>query len=182
MSLEEEISLLKEALAEADFQRSKYKQLFDASADALSIIDLASGTFVECNDAAVKLHGVENERIFLNLTPAELSPAFQPNGKASVELSRDYIEKAVIEGPQIFQWQHTKLDGSSFPCLVSLTSVSVGSQNLILSTVRDISESENTKKELEAVSRQAESNALRMKLANDSAEIGVWEWDVVTNN
>ena len=76
--LEEENKKLKSQLECVTFERDKYKMLFDASADALSIIDLKSGKFVECNQSAVQMHSVANKAQFLTLKPADLSPEYQP--------------------------------------------------------------------------------------------------------
>ena len=48
-ALEQEVEALKRALKRAEAENTKYKTLFDVSGDALSIIDLASGKFIECN-------------------------------------------------------------------------------------------------------------------------------------
>ncbi|KMT66810.1 PAS domain S-box protein [Catenovulum maritimum] len=150
-SLEEKISDLESQLKIANAERIKYKQLFEASGDALSIIDLSTGKFTECNQAAVDMHGVKTKDNFLNLTPADISPEFQPCGHSSQELAEKHIQNSFTEGPQLFQWQHCRLDGSSFPCLVSLTALPLEDQNLILAIGRDISELVETQDRLERV-------------------------------
>lgn len=116
--LEKENLHLREQLAKVSFERDKYKTLFEVSGDALSIIDLSSGKFIQCNDSAIKMHGVESKNNFLNLSPSDISPPIQPCGKSSGELANRYVEKAHSEGPQLFQWTHSKIDGTEFPCLV----------------------------------------------------------------
>lgn len=76
-SLEQRIVELEQQLARANADKAKYQQFFAASADALSIIDLSSGKFVECNEAAIHMHGAESEANFLTTHPADLSPKFQ---------------------------------------------------------------------------------------------------------
>ncbi|MCF2946518.1 PAS domain-containing protein [Paraglaciecola aquimarina] len=71
-ALEAEIDQLKAQLLNAKSENIKYKKLFEVSADALSIIDLKSGEFIECNQAAIDLHGVQNEEHFLNLKPSDI--------------------------------------------------------------------------------------------------------------
>ena len=165
--LEKENHQLKKQLAKVSFERDKYKTLFEASGDALSIIDLSSGKFIECNDSAFNMHGVENKANFLNITPSQISPPFQPCGTSSEELSLVYIKKAHTEGPQLFQWTHSKLDGSEFPCLVSLTAVQIQGAHLILAIGRDISELMDAKKQLEA----ANTNIKHYKAAYQKEKI-----------
>lgn len=150
--LEAENKALKKMLDQITSERDKYKKLFEVSGDALSIIDLKTGKFIECNQAAIDMHGVESCHNFINLSPSELSPKFQPCGNCSDELANKYIMKTMSDGPQLFQWTHARLDGSTFPCLVSLTALSVRDKQLILAIGRDISELVNTQNELHEAS------------------------------
>ena len=150
--LEAENKALKNMLDQITSERDKYKKLFEVSGDALSIIDLKTGKFIECNQAAIDMHGVESCHNFINLSPSELSPKFQPCGNCSDELANMYIMKTMSDGPQLFQWTHARLDGSTFPCLVSLTALSVRDKQLILAIGRDISELVNTQNELHEAS------------------------------
>ncbi|MEP1385134.1 MAG: ATP-binding protein [Paraglaciecola sp.] len=131
---------LKSQINEVCFERDKYKKLFDISADALSIIDMSTGTYIECNSSAVAMHGVDSEESFLKLTPADLSPELQPCGRKSNYMAMEYIQKALQGQPQVFQWQYVKLDGSTFPSLVSLTAIPVGDRPLVLAVGRDLSD------------------------------------------
>ncbi|GFD86876.1 hypothetical protein KUL150_29350 [Alteromonas sp. KUL150] len=139
-SIEQENAALKLELSSLKRERDKYKTLFDTSADALSIIDLATGKFIECNASALAMHGVDSEQDFLAVSPADLSPEFQPCGTRSTELANTYISKTVTEGPQLFRWVHSKLDGATFQCLVSLSAFEVPGTTLVLAIGRDISD------------------------------------------
>ncbi|KZN61078.1 hypothetical protein N473_22315 [Pseudoalteromonas luteoviolacea CPMOR-1] len=139
-NLENELKRLRSELEQVTFERDKYKKLFDVSGDALSIVDLQSGTFVECNTAAIEMHGINSKEAFLQLTPADISPKHQPCGQSSEQLAKQYIKKTQKEGAQLFQWTHCRPDGSTFPCLVSLTSVQFHGEELILAIGRDITE------------------------------------------
>lgn len=139
-SIEKENTALKRELSELKRERNKYKRLFDTSADALSIIDLTTGRFIECNASALSMHGVDSEQNFLALSPADLSPEFQPCGTRSAELAKTYISNAVTKGHQMFRWVHSRLDGSTFQCLVSLSAFEVPGTTLVLAIGRDISD------------------------------------------
>ena len=154
--LHAEISRLKAELAKQQAENITYKRLFDVSGDALSIIDLSTGKFIKCNQAAIKLHGVESADNFLNLKPSDISPEYQPCGRASEEMAGEYIRKAFSEGPQLFQWIHSRIDGSTFPCLVSLSALTIGNQNLVLAIGRDITELVEAKSQLHSANEAAE--------------------------
>jgi PAS domain S-box-containing protein len=148
--LEEKIKRLEAQLEAAKADRTMYKKLFEVSADAHSIIDLSTGKFVKCNQAAIDMHGVENEANFLNLKPSDLSPERQPCGGSSEILAKVYIENAFSQGPQLFQWTHSRLDGTTFPCLVSLSAIALEGRELVLAIGRDITELMEAQADLEA--------------------------------
>ncbi|NDV91357.1 PAS domain S-box protein [Alteromonas sp. 345S023] len=155
--IKEENEKLKQELERVRYEKDKYKKMFDVSADALSIIDLESGRFIECNRSAIDMHGVESKENFLNLRPSDLSPTFQPNGQRSEALAGEKIHQAVSKGPQLFEWVHSKLDGSTFPCLVSLTAIQVGNKYHVLAIGRDISMLSDAQKQLEDAHVEAQS-------------------------
>ena len=150
-ALELEVEKLRSNLKSAELERDKYKKLFDVSADSLSIIDLSKGRFIECNQSTVEMHGIHSKDNFLELTPTDLSPEYQPCGRRSDEMSTEYIYKTMTEGSQVFQWTHSRLDGTTFTCLVSLTLISLGEQSLVLAIGRDISNLIKNKEKLDAV-------------------------------
>ncbi len=131
-------------LTEGEFQKRKHEILFDVSTDALSILDLATGQFIECNNAAVKMMGLSSKSEFLYSTPADWSPEFQPSGESSQSCASRNLSKAIKEGPQCFMWTHMRADGALFPCLVSLTALPVKGRQLVMANARDVSEFENT--------------------------------------
>ena len=150
-SLQAKIKQLEAELDEANAERIKYKRLFEVSGDALSIVDLCTGKFVECNQAALELHGVDSKQSFLSLTPADISPTLQPCGRTSEEMAKEYIENTFSKGPQLFQWQHSNLSGDDFPCLISLTALPLEDSNLVLAIGRNIRELVETQNQLELV-------------------------------
>ena len=147
---------LKEQLEELKSKESRYQSMFETSADALSILELESGKFIDCNQAAIEMHGVESEENFLNLTPDQISPEFQPCGGSSFEMAMERINKTFSEGPQIFKWTHSKLDGSTFPCIVSLTAMPQGDKNYVLAIGRDLTDYEQLQDRLANSERGAE--------------------------
>ncbi len=134
--LKKEKQLMLRKLKESE---KKYRTLFDSSADAISIIDLDTNKFIDCNDTAVKLHGTGNRENYIGMRPDQLSPEFQSNGKSSSKLSAEYIQAAFKEGVKVFEWTHCKNDGTLFPVIVTLSAMVLEGKKLVLAVARDIS-------------------------------------------
>jgi len=116
----------------------KYRTLFESSADAISIIDLDTGKFLDCNNAAVKLHGVESREKFIGLEPNQLSPEFQPNGELSRELAENHIQTAFAQGYEVFEWTHCDMDGALIFSIVTLSATILDDKRLVFAIGRDI--------------------------------------------
>lgn len=130
--------------------RYSYRDLFERSADANLIID--GDTFVDCNEATVRMLRYESKEALLQTHPSELSPEFQPDGRPSFEKANEMMATALAEGSHRFEWMHKRADGEVFPVEVLLTRLP-GSRGTLLHTVwREITK----RKRLEAELLQAQ--------------------------
>lgn len=131
-------SELKRQRAEDELRRreEKYRILFERSADAMLIID--DNRFVDCNHATLEMLGFESKQLLFETHPSVLSPAFQPDGRASFEKAEEMMEIARTRGSNRFEWLHRKADGTVFPVEVLLTSVPAGKRQQIHVVWRDI--------------------------------------------
>ena len=115
---------------------SKYRVLFEDSADATWIMD-ESG-FLDWNAAALELFGYSAESPKLH--PADISPRNQPDGTASRTAAELKIASAFLNGKERFEWMHQRKDGTVFPAEVCLTALTLSGKPMLLATVRDITE------------------------------------------
>jgi len=99
-------------LQESKSQTDQLKVLFDYSSDAIQTIE--NNVFVDCNPATLDVFGFENKNEIIGQNPAIISPEKQANGKKSLDEATKYIEKALKEGIEQFEWIHTKKDGTEF--------------------------------------------------------------------
>ncbi len=144
----EDISELKcaeEALREREIT---YRTIFESSVDALSIIDPETGTFIDCNEAAVQLHDTGSQERFLGTTPDRLSPEYQENGELSSKLVKDHIQQALTLGKDTFDWTHCKSDGSTFPTMVTLCTIKLKGKTHLMAIGRDFSEQKQIENDL----------------------------------
>ena len=124
---------------------SKYRELFNKSADACLIIN--NGLFVDCNKATIQMLGFKSKAQVLNTHPSELSPEFQPDGQKSTDKADKMIALAFEKGNHRFEWTHLRANGEPFPVEVLLTEISHDAGNETLYVVwRDITEFKENQK------------------------------------
>lgn len=117
----------------------RFRSLFEKNRDAILIIRPPNWNYSEVNRAACKLFAVSSKEEFSKLTPAELSPQFQPDGSLSSEKAGSYIKEAIEEGGAFFEWTHCRLDGTPFTATVQISAMELPDGFALLGTIRDIS-------------------------------------------
>jgi PAS domain S-box-containing protein len=128
--------------------REKYRILFESSRDAIMLLAPPDWLFTAGNKATLEMFGAKNEKEFSSKTPGDLSPEYQPDGLLSSEKARKVIGKAMRNGSHFFEWTHKKINGDEFPANVLLTRVELEGKKILTATVRDITETKKTEKEL----------------------------------
>ena len=148
-----------------------YREIFDASNDAIFIHDPNTGAILDVNDTMLRMYGFSREEA-LRLTPNESSLGSSPY---SATEARSWMTKAVAEGPQMFEWQARKKSGELFWVEVALKVAEISGQRSVLALVRDISK----RKQTEAVLDEAQS-LLRAAVEQSPAGIVIADAPEVT--
>jgi diguanylate cyclase (GGDEF)-like protein/PAS domain S-box-containing protein len=118
---------------------ARYRLLVDHAPEAIVVLDVDSGRFVDANDNAQKLFGLDRERL-LQVGPVNLSPPQQPDGGASEERARAYIQQALAGNTPVFEWSHCDAAGREIVCEVRLVHLPSGNRRLVRGSIADISE------------------------------------------
>ncbi len=120
-----------------------------------SVFLMEGNKFIDANDTSVRMFGLQNAPAAAGLTPWDLSPEHQPNGRRSDELASECFEIAVREGGTRFDWIYKRADtGEIFPAEVALSSLSSGNKVLALAVVHDVTLRKRAEQDLRALSAE----------------------------
>ena len=89
---------------------ARYRLLVDHAPEAIVVLDADADRFVDANENAEKLFGLERTRL-LQAGPIELSPPLQPDGTPSPQRARAHILQTLDGHPQVFEWLHRNASG-----------------------------------------------------------------------
>ncbi len=134
----EELKRAFEALRESE---TKFRLLFERSADAILLMDPTQGVkFIDCNEATVRLMGYRSKEEFLRIEPGGISTEFQPDGEPSIPKAAEMVKQAIRNGTHRFEWRNKRADGQVIMTEASMTAVQVARQPLIVTIARDVTE------------------------------------------
>ena len=120
----EDISQRKQSeLALQQTERS-YREIFNAANDAIFIHDADTGAVLDVNESMLQLYGFSREEA-LRLTAEDGSQGISPYSAAE---ARQWMIKAINEGPQVFEWHSRKKSGELFWVEVALKHADIGGQ------------------------------------------------------
>ncbi len=125
----------------------KYRTLFELSTDAIMTLSPQDG-FLAGNPAAVKMFRCKDHHHFTSLSPADLSPEYQPDGSLSSVKARQMMGIAMREGRHFFEWIHQRIGGHDFPATVSLARMNLGGKPILQATVRDVTRQKAAERKL----------------------------------
>jgi two-component system, LuxR family, sensor kinase FixL len=171
---ESKLRLLSEVLEERVAERTKalvatnrslreselrYRTLVEHAPEAIVVLDLDQGRFVDLNENAERLFGMSREGL-LRVGPLELSPPFQADGRPSSEAARAELERSLRHETPRFEWTHLSAAGKEIPCEISLVRLPSSGRNLVRGSIVDISARKQAVEEIRKLNAELE---LRVK-------------------
>lgn len=137
--------------------QSRFKLLFESSAEAILIAD--EKAILDCNPAALTMFNYADKADLVFRHPTELSPEQQPDGTESKSAIAWRMTEVLKRRNIRLEWVFKRSDGELFPTELSVTGFRQGDKPLMQAIIRDltsIKEGEQQRKEMEVQLRQAQ--------------------------
>ena len=145
-----------------------YREVFNATADAIFIHDAATSRILRVNQAMVRMYGYSSEPEVIGLNADDLSandPAFS---RAEAE-SR--IRKALQEEQKMFEWRAKRRNGELFWVEVGLRRSRIVGRECVLAVVRDITDRKRAEEAQRLLATAVEQAAEAIVITNAGGTI-----------
>ncbi|MCX6075673.1 MAG: PAS domain S-box protein, partial [Campylobacterales bacterium] len=167
-----DITAIKKVNADNLALKQKYQLLFDDSPDAYLIMAINRGVIVDCNKAAQTMLRGESSQI-LGLTPDEISPQYQPDGRTSKEAAEEKIVESLRDGKNRFEWIHKRLDGEEFWVEVTISLSELNEERVLFVAWRDITHQKQIEKELQEKNQEFQKTQLKFQTLFEESLDGI---------
>ena len=127
---------------------ARFRELFETAPEALAVFDASTLNFAKCNNNAVKLIKFSPEEI-LKIGPINISPEFQPDGRASVDKAMEITVNALEGGTPVVEWLIIDANRKEILTELRLVSLSTISSPQILASFIDITERKKSEEKIE---------------------------------
>jgi PAS domain S-box-containing protein len=142
------VGAFRRSLGRAATSEHDYQEIFNATHEAILLLEPASGRIVDANVTASEMFGYTRDEL-LRLTGPELSAE---QGPFHPEAAHAVMKRATTEGPQVFEWLARRQEGREFWVEATVRTTEIGQCKRLLAVVRDAA----ARKRSEAELRQSE--------------------------
>ncbi len=147
---------------ELDESQEAARKVFDEAADP--VILFKQSVAVDCNKAALQHLGYRHKRDLLGLTPQDISPPVQEDGRQTADRQKEVTAVALRDGKASFDWLLKRTDGSLIETEITLTTITVHGEGMRHMRWRDIGEQKRLARELH------ESQEAARKIFDEAAD------------
>jgi PAS domain S-box-containing protein len=143
-SLERRVSERTDALSASE---ARFRALVEHAPEAIVVYSAETGRFLFGNQHACDLYDVPMSKL-AELTPADVSPEFQPGGRRTAEVAREKVAEVLAGGISVFEWVHRQPNGRLIPTEVRLLRLPAEGQILIRASIIDNTERKRAERAL----------------------------------
>ena len=144
--------LVDDALEALRTSKRRFRTLLEHAPEAIVILDVERGCYVDVNLMAEELYGLPRE-VLRDRNPVALSPPTQPDGRDSGVAATEYIEAALNGETPVFEWTHLHADGREIPVEVRLVRLPDPHRQLVRGSLLDISARKEAERDRERLRR-----------------------------
>ena len=143
-NLHQEIAERQIVEAKIEESQQRFQTIFNSVNDGIFLHNAKTGEILDVNNRMLEMFGFSYKEI-LKLSVGDISsnvPPYTQNEAA------EWISKALLGQPQIFEWQSKRKDGTVFWSEVNMRFIIIDGNDCILVSVRDISDRKQVEKDL----------------------------------
>jgi PAS domain S-box-containing protein len=154
--------------AEAALRESeeRYRALVEHAPDAIMVLDVDTGRFVDANAHAQQLFGHSREKL-LTMGPLDFCSERQADGRRSCEVVENEHRKVLEGAISTFEFTHIDASGREIACQTRLTRLPAAGRRLIRCTITDISELKQLQEKVRHADRLAAAGILAAGVAHE---------------
>jgi len=141
-------------ITERKKEEEKFRVLFESSSEANLIFD--NQYIMDCNHAFLQLFGFPSKDQILNLSPCELCPQTQPDGRKSIDIVTEAMESAKHSKSEKIFIHLQSHNGAVFPVEMSITALTIGDSLFYIGIIYDMTARLRAKQEIIQAKETAE--------------------------
>jgi|GEM_PF-1054273 len=115
-----------------------FRKLFEDSTDAQFLFK--DGKFINCNATVLKLLGANSPSDIIGLSPIDVAPEVQPDGRPSSVVANEYTNLALENDYCHFEWMCKRFDGALRLIDITLMPIVLKGEKLLHGNWRDITD------------------------------------------
>jgi PAS domain S-box-containing protein len=166
ISIERDITERKRAEQALRDSEERYRQVVSTTTDAVMVFDAETREFIEVNESCTTLYGYTRDE-FLEMKQDDITDELADSDTTIRQTVAGQLHRIPLR-------YHKKKDGTVFPVEISASAFVLDGRQVACGLVRDITDRKKAEMDLESMKK-------RLELALQSANIGVWDWDLVTD-
>jgi PAS domain S-box-containing protein len=150
-----------QGVEKAKKQEQSYRHIFDATSEAILLLDESTRHVIDGNRSAQSMFGFDDQA----LKRCSLYDLMRPTGSGDEALG--LVTSSDNAEPLLFEWTAKHQNGTQYPVEVSVRPAMVGHQRVFLAVVRDISERQRLQAELQESEKLQAVGQLAGGIAHD---------------